>query len=118
MLRTLALAATVGLIALPAMAQTTCHAPYVPDAPSSSVPTKQEIIAMRDDAKSFLEASDVYQVCLGKAAAAGPNFAGKVNVLIEQSQHDKKLVGDRVNAAIVAFNAAQKSGVKLSDASH
>jgi len=118
MLRTLALAATVGLITLPAMAQTACHQPYAPEAPSSSVPTKLEIVAMRDDAKSFLEASDVYQVCLGKAAVAGPSFAGKINALIEQSQHDKKMVGDRVNAAIVAFNAAQKSGVKLSDASH
>ncbi|HKQ44720.1 MAG TPA: hypothetical protein VJS47_04935 [Rhizomicrobium sp.] len=117
MLRTLALAATLGLIGAPAFAQSSCHQPYVPEALSSANPTKQEIIAMRDDAKSFIEASDVYQTCLGKAAMSGSVLASKTSTLIAQNQRDKKLVGDRVNAAIAAFNASQRAGVKVSDAS-
>ncbi|HJR57448.1 MAG TPA: hypothetical protein VJ798_12805 [Rhizomicrobium sp.] len=117
MLRTLALAATVGLIASPAWAQSACRQPYVPEAPSSTAPTKLEIVAMRDDAKSFIEASDLYQVCLNKSAAVSARLATKVSSLIEQSRLDQKMVGDRVNAAIAAFNASQRAGVKLTDAS-
>lgn len=118
MLRMLALAATVGLIASPAFAQTAgCRQPYVPEASSSSAPTKLEIVAMRDDAKSFMEASDLYQNCLAKSAMASVTPA-KISNMIEQNQRDKKAVGDRVNAAIAAFNAAQRAGVKISDASH
>lgn len=118
MLRMLALAATIGLMASPALAQTAaCRQPYVPEVSSSSAPTKLEIAAMRDDAKSFIEASDLYQDCLAKSAMANVTPA-KVSNMIEQNQRDKKAVADRVNAAIAAFNAAQRAAVKISDAGH
>ena len=117
MLRRFALTATLGLITFPALADTACRQPYVPDIASSSAVTKQDIIAMRDDAKSFIDASDLYQICLGKAAASGVASQRQTDALLEQSQRDKKLVGERVNTAIAAFNAGQRS-VKVSDANH
>ena len=117
MLRTLALAAAFMLVSLPAQAGKSCDQPYVPDIKSGAKLSALELSAMRDDAKAFIDASDLYQNCLMKAAA-DVSFQGNVKALMHQNQLDKELVGKRINDLIAAYNASLHANTKVSDASH
>src|SRR6266481_3654634 len=100
MLRTFALATALVALSLPALAGTNCDQPYAPDTRSGATLTMQDVLAMRDDAKAFMDASDLYQQCLVKAARLNPSFTASATALINHNQGEKLAVGSRVNAAI------------------
>ena len=116
MLRKLALFATFMLVSLPALAGTSCDQPYAPDIKAGVTLTKLELSAMRDDVKTFIDASDLYQACLGKSRNNMSLDAYNNN--LSQNQRDKERVGSQVNALIVLYNASLRTNTKVSDASH
>ena len=118
MLRTFALAAILMSISLPAQAGKICDQPYVPDIKSGVTISKLDLSVMRDDAKAFMDASDLYQDCLTRAALKDPLFAMKADTLKHQNQGDKELVGKRINDMIVTYNASLRANTKTSDARH
>jgi hypothetical protein len=71
---------------------------------------------MRDDAKAFMDASDLYQACLGKSRNSMSVEA--YNNYLTQNQRDKERVGNQVNALVALYNASQHTNAKVSDASH
>ncbi len=116
MLRKFALPAIFMLVSLPALAGKNCDPPYVPDIKSGVTLTKLELLVMRDDVKTFIDASDLYQDCLGKSRNS-MSVEAYYNYLT-QNQRDKERVGSQVNALIVLYNASQHTNAKVSDASH
>jgi len=118
MLRTLALAATFVLISCPAQAGKSCDQPYAPDIPSRTSLTKVEAAALRDDAQTFIAASDVYQECLQKSLRSNSITAAEYNVRLTDSQHKKELIGKQVNDLLAAYHASAQTNAKVSDASH
>ena len=69
MRREFALAAMFVLVAMPALAAARCNQPYAPQFRDGAGATKEDIVNMRDDAQTFITASDIYQACLLKAAS-------------------------------------------------
>jgi hypothetical protein len=105
MFRKLYLTVALTFIALPALAAPQCDEPYAPEIVNGAVATQQKIDTMHDDSMAFIKASDIYQACLLKAAAAIPQFGPSANRLIDANQKEKQRIGSLFNAAVVAFKA-------------
>ena len=99
----------------PALAQH-CAQPYAPDVSVTPKSSKQDLLQLRDDVQSFIQASDQYQQCLIKASKAASDIGGKLETMIAANQKDKQRVGDAFNAAVKAFNTAHPNSDKLADA--
>ena len=102
MRREFALAALFVLVAMPAWAAARCNQPYAPDFRDGAGASKQDIMTMREDAQTFIQASDIYQACLLKSGSSNDAKAK-----IEANQREKLRVGKAFNAALAAYK--QKS---------
>ena len=94
--------------ALPALADTRCNEPYAPEIDVTSGTTQEEMQSMRSDTASFVEASDVYQACLLKAAERVPSYAPTAKKLIQHNQILKERIGKAYNAGVTAHKVALK----------
>lgn len=88
--------------ALPAFADTRCNEPYAPEINVTPGTTMEEMQSMRSDTTSFVEASDVYQACLRKAAEKIPSYVPTAKKLIAQNQLQKERIGKAYNAGVAA----------------
>jgi hypothetical protein len=105
------------IVAVPAMAQTSCTAPDQPAPIDGTTVTLDQLRAAISAAKQFIATSDDYQACLGKeievqkaAATRDKPFdkaiADRNLALADTNQKMKESVGASVNAAIVAYKKA------------
>lgn len=105
------------IIAVPAMAQTSCVAPDRPGSIDGATATLDQIKAAVSAAKQFIASSDTYQACLGKeiddqkAAATkdkpfDQSIATRNLALVDANQKSKEFVGATVNAAVAQYNKA------------
>lgn len=99
-----ALAAMLVLVAMPALAAARCNQPYAPQFHDGASATKEEMKNMRDDAQTFIAASDIYQACLLKSGSSND-----AKVKIGMNQREKVRVGNAFNAALAAFKGAHKA---------
>jgi len=113
------LAALLALLLLPsqALAEKRCAEPYAPDISFTAKSSKQDILQLRDDVVSFLQASDLYQKCLVDASRSDSIVFNKLTELLDNNQQEKQHAADALNSAIHAYNSSNKSeALKLSDA--
>jgi hypothetical protein len=117
MRRLICLAFLGGIVAAPAMAQTTCTPPDQPASIDGSTASLDQLKAAISAAKQFIASSDAYQLCLGndidtQKAAATPDkpfdktIATRDMALGAANQKLKESVGASVNAAIAAYKKA------------
>jgi hypothetical protein len=104
MRRKVSLAALFVLVAMPTVAAGRCNQPYAPDFRDGASATMQDLRTMRDDAQTFIQASDIYQACLLKSGLQNDTKAK-----IEANQREKVRVGKAFNTALAAYKVAQKS---------
>ena len=100
MFRMAALIAAFSMVTLPAFAQARCSEPYAPEINITGSTTPDDLQSMRDDAASFIAASDLYQACLQKAASNNPLFEREAKKLMQQNQAAKERVGKAFNAVL------------------
>ena len=110
MRREFALAAMLVFVATPVLAAARCNQPYAPQFRDGASVTKQDIMNMRDDAQTFIAASDIYQACLLKSGSQNDAKAK-----IAANQRDKVRVGKAFNEALAAYKGAQKTSVASLD---
>ena len=111
MRREFALAAMLVFVAVPALAAAPrCNQPYAPHFRDGASATKQDIMSMRDDAQTFITASDIYQACVLKSGSQND-----AKVKIAANQRDKVRIGKAFNAALAAYKGAQKTSVASLD---
>ncbi len=65
---------------------------------------------MRDDAQTFIAASDIYQACLLKEVWCQSD----VRVKVEANQREKARVGNAYKATVAAYIEAQKGNAPAS----
>jgi hypothetical protein len=109
MRREFALAAMLIFGASPVLAAARCNQPYAPQFHGGAGATKQEIMNMRDDAQTFIAASDIYQACLLKSGMQD------ARVKVEANQREKVRVGNAYRAAAAAYKSAQAGTASLDD---
>jgi hypothetical protein len=88
------------LVALPALAAPRCEEPYAPELGDTANATKPQIATMRDDVKTFIAASDIYQTCLAKLSKTDLAFAPQALRLIAANQRNKERIGKAFNAVL------------------
>ena len=99
------------------LAEKRCAEPYAPDISFTAKSSKQDILQLRDDVVSFLQASDLYQKCLVDASRSDSIVFNKLTELLDNNQQEKQHAADALNSAIHAYNSSNKSeALKLSDA--
>jgi hypothetical protein len=86
----------------PAHAEPRCAQPYAPVIKASSSATAQEMAALREDVKSFMAASDIYQQCV--LSRGGSN-----DIRISANQAQKVRVGQQFNEFVRAYRKANPS---------
>jgi hypothetical protein len=110
-MRRLAISAVIPLLFASPAFGASCSQPYAPDISNSASRTKAQLLQVRDDVQSFIEASDIYQQCLIEAAKNDPKL--HVAALLDANQRDKQRVANAFNLAAHSFNSAQvDSGVQ------
>jgi hypothetical protein len=112
MIRNFGLAVVFASIALPSLAAQRCEQPYAPEIPIAANTTKEQITILRDDVRTFLAASDVYQACLSKAAQAGTSSLRDATNLIAANQKEKERIGHVFNALLGSY---RQTNVQASD---
>ena len=111
MRREFALAAICMFVATPVLAAAArCNQPYAPQFRDGAGATRQDIMAMRDDAQTFIAASDIYQACLLKAG-----LQIDTRMKVEANQRDKVRVGKAFNAVLTAYKGAHKANASSFD---
>ncbi|HEY0301107.1 MAG TPA: hypothetical protein VGC36_07245 [Rhizomicrobium sp.] len=116
--KTIALAAAMMLgSALPAAAQSLCSEPIAPAAIDGNTATKEQIVSILADVKTFIKQSDDYQGCLLKELADArlkavkdkkdldPTLEPAVTAKVQANQSLKEKVGKEFNDAAIAYNA-------------
>jgi hypothetical protein len=89
-------------VSAPAHAEPRCAQPYAPVIKASSSATAQEMAALREDVKSFMAASDIYQQCV--LSRGGSN-----DIRISANQAQKVRVGQQFNEFVRAYRKANPS---------
>ena len=100
MIRKFGLAVIFSSMALPSLAAARCDQPYAPEVHLAANPTKEQISTLRDDVRTFIAASDLYQACLQKTMAGGGA------ALIAANQKEKERVGKLFNALLSSYKQA------------
>jgi hypothetical protein len=104
------------LIVIPrAYADEACKEPYAPEVAASVGASRAELLSLRNDVQSFIQASDIYQECLVQRSKSHPIEAAQIEGRLETNQHDKERVAKSLNEAIASFKNSA-GAIKTSDA--
>jgi hypothetical protein len=118
MTRIISLSFALAFATSPALAEVRCNQPYAPDIAVGTDMTKEQLSTMRDDTKSFIAASDIYQACLLKAGNANLSFLLQAEELISKNQREKLRIGKAFNAAAAALNSSGSRIIEVSQVNH
>jgi hypothetical protein len=94
--------AALAAVAGSAHAEPRCTQPYAPVIKASGPATAQELATLREDVKSFMAASDIYQQCV--LSRGGAN-----DIRISANQAQKVRVGQQFNEFVRAYRKANPS---------
>jgi hypothetical protein len=89
-------------VAGPAAAEPRCAQPYAPVIKASASATAQEMAALREDVRSFMAASDIYQQCVLSRGGAS-------DIRLSANQAQKVRVGQQFNEVVRAYRKANPS---------
>ena len=115
MIRKTCIAVLLFSLATPALAAPRCERPYAPEISDLKNTTALQISTIRDDVRTFIAASDIYQACLVKNANGDAASQREVSSLIDANQRDKQRVGTRFNALLRAHKLANTQTRSSSD---
>lgn len=116
----LALSAALGFAA-PSLAQAECVRPTAPAAVDGATVSLEQLMAAKQAVMGFMSASDDYQACVIKDAAAqkdaakaaktklDPAILKAADAKVSENQADKERVGGAFNTAAKAYRAAHPS---------
>ena len=119
MIRGISAAIALALFAAPAFAaENTCKAPMAPTVPNGKTAEAHDLVVAANDVKTFIKASDDYQLCLNTwmdaeaktAADAKQPLDAKIKAQHDQlgdaNQKEKERIGVAYNTAVADYRKA------------